>query len=567
MVKMRILGITDAKDCGAVILEGSKILAAVNEERLSRVKLESGFPYRSIAEVMRLSKTKPDQISAIAVAGIMSPFVMTRLLRTFQEHEDKVLDDPQRRDARSIMSDLLKYRLRVTETKPASCAGRIGKQFVEKIIRKDLPQSLRGTPLLLVDHHLAHAASAYYTSGKNVALCFTSDGYGDGVSMTVNLCRNGQIFRLYEADAKDSLGTFYSLITILLGFKPHRHEGKITGLAAFGKAENVAMAFPFVVNNGRVNYTGIEGHSGEKWLKQKIGKLPREDVAAWVQKGTEEAIHKMVNHWTGKTKVYDIILAGGVFSNVCVNQKVYESRNVKSVYIFPHMGDGGLAAGAAFAYLRPKNVRLQSVYLGRGYTDKDIKSELDAFNLHYEHYHPIEPKIAELLSEGKVVGRFSGSMEYGPRALGNRSIICEAKRKEVNDWLNKRLKRSEFMPFAPSTLAEYAKKCYKNIDGISHALTFMTITVDCTDWMKEHCPAVVHVDGTARPQLVHKEINPSYYTVLSEYNKITGIPTIVNTSYNMHEEPIVASPNDAIRSFLSGKLDFLAIGNYLAYQK
>jgi carbamoyltransferase len=154
-------------------------------------------------------------------------------------------------------------------------------------------------------------------------------------------------------------------------------------------------------------------------------------------------------------------------------------------------------------------------------------------------------------------------MEYGPRALGNRSILYQPTDSTVNDWLNKRLKRTEFMPFAPVTLDEFADQCYKNLDGARYAAKFMTITFGCTPWMKQRCPAVVHVDGTARPQLINQRTNPSYYRILQEYHKLTGLPSLINTSFNLHEEPIVCSPEDAIRAFRDGHLDYLAMGNYL----
>jgi carbamoyltransferase len=162
-----------------------------------------------------------------------------------------------------------------------------------------------------------------------------------------------------------------------------------------------------------------------------------------------------------------------------------------------------------------------------------------------------------------VVARCDGRMEYGPRALGNRSILYQPTDASVNEWLNKRLKRTEFMPFAPVTLAEFADQCYENLDGARYPAQFMTITFNCTDWMKKHCPAVVHIDGTARPQLIHHDTNPSYYRILNEYYKITGLPSLINTSFNMHEEPIVCTPHDAIRGFLQGNLDYLALGKYL----
>ena len=174
--------------------------------------------------------------------------------------------------------------------------------------------------------------------------------------------------------------------------------------------------------------------------------------------------------------------------------------------------------------------------------------------------------VAELIHSGKVVARFDGRMEYGPRALGNRSIMYHAREPEVNQWLNHRLGRTEFMPFAPVTLYEDRENCYHNIKGAEHAAEFMTVTFDCTDQMKKDCPAAVHVDGTARPQLIRREVNQGYYDILKEYQKISGISSLINTSFNMHEEPIVCSPYDAIRAFLDGDLDYLAIGQHLVKQ-
>ena len=173
--------------------------------------------------------------------------------------------------------------------------------------------------------------------------------------------------------------------------------------------------------------------------------------------------------------------------------------------------------------------------------------------------------IAKLLAQGRVVARFNGRMEFGPRSLGNRSILYHCRDASVNDWLNKRLHRTEFMPFAPSTLADHADECYVGVEPSRYTAEFMTITYDCTDWMKQHCPAVVHVDGTARPQLVTRESNPRYYRLIDEYRKLSGIPSVVNTSFNMHEEPIVRSPEDAVRAYLMSRLDYLAIGPFLAW--
>ena len=206
---------------------------------------------------------------------------------------------------------------------------------------------------------------------------------------------------------------------------------------------------------------------------------------------------------------------------------------------------------------------LKDVYLGPEYSDAEIKAALDQAGLKYQCYEKIEPRIAKLLAAGKIIGRFNGRMEYGPRALGNRTILVQATDHGVNDALNKKLKRTEFMPFAPAVLMEAAEQCFIGVERARHAASFMTITFACTDFMKQTMPAAVHVDGTARPQLVEKAINPSLHAVISAYEKLTGIPGVINTSFNMHEEPIVCSPDDAIRSFLDGALDHLAIGNYL----
>jgi carbamoyltransferase len=236
------------------------------------------------------------------------------------------------------------------------------------------------------------------------------------------------------------------------------------------------------------------------------------------------------------------------------------------------MGDEGLAVGAALAQSVSSGQamatsmgpgELQDVYFGPSYGAKEIESALAEQGTDAEYIPDIERKIAELLAAGSVVARFDGRMEYGPRALGNRSILYQPTDSTVNDWLNRRLKRTEFMPFAPVTLEEFADQCYENLEGARYPARFMTITFDCTPWMKQHCPAVVHVDGTARPQLINRKINLRYYRIVDEYRKITGLPSLINTSFNMHEEPIVCCPADAIRAFKDADLDYLAMGNYL----
>jgi carbamoyltransferase len=273
-----------------------------------------------------------------------------------------------------------------------------------------------------------------------------------------------------------------------------------------------------------------------------------------------------VSYYMRKTGIRRLVLSGGVVANVKLNQRLKEIPGVEGIFVHPNMGDGGCGTGAALLEFygagRPAPA-IEDVYWGPSFTQDQIKEALSRAQLPFDEYSPIEPKIAQLIAAGKVVARFNGRMEYGPRALGNRSILYHAKEPEVNQWLNQRLGRTEFMPFAPATLDEHRDECYRNVSGAEFAAQFMTVTFDCTERMRTDSPAAVHVDGTARPQLVTATSNPSFHRIISEYYRLSGIPSVINTSFNMHEEPIVCTPDDAIRAFLQGNLDYLAIGDCL----
>ena len=424
--------------------------------------------------------------------------------------------------------------------------------------------------LVSIPHHYAHAACAYWASGYDRALAVSIDGQGEGITSQIYLVEAGEFKLLKETRVPDSLGVFYAAVTKALGFIPARHEGKVTGLAAYAKpdpsllAEIRKLAFYFPEGNFRApsvygSYPRIKG------LVRKFG---REQMAACFQQVLEEVAVEYVGYYVKKHEITNIAFAGGVAANVKLNQRLHGISGIRNIFIFPHMADGGLGYGAAQILYRAKSgdkksSPIQDVYWGPEYTDDEIESLLKRYGVDYKRSSGIESEIAEILTRDKVVAHFHGRTEFGPRALGNRSILYPATNPKVNDWLNHQLKRSEFMPFAPVTLAEYASKCYVDLKGAEDAARFMTITVDCTEEMKRQSPAVVHVDGTARPQLISEELNPRYYRILLEYYKRTGIPSLVNTSFNMHEEPIVSSPEDAVRSFLRGNLDYLAIGGFL----
>lgn len=430
-------------------------------------------------------------------------------------------------------------------------------------------------PVRFIDHHYCHATAAYYSSGFGPdATVLTIDGGGDGISAKAFDVTGGRITELRKVRSFDSLGAFYSYITQISGFKAGRHEGKITGLAAHGEPVYVDLLDSLITyrDGGFVNVGNIFFHSAIEELRKRLpAGWKREDLAASIQLHTERMVKEFARYWVRRTGHKDVALAGGLFANVRINQEVHELPEVNRCFVHPGMSDCGMGIGAALAAYYDREPRprthtrcLDVVFLGPEYSEAEIQSALDTAEVDYGRPEDLEREVARLLSQGAVVARFDGRMEYGPRALGNRTILYQPTDPSVNDWLNQALQRTEFMPFAPSVLAEEAERCFENIEGAERTAQFMTITFDSTPWMKENCPGVVHIDGTARPQLVRREDNPKYYRIIQEYYEITGLPVVINTSFNMHEEPIVCSPEDAVRAFQLGHLDYLAIGPFLA---
>ena len=571
---MKVLGIADGLTSGAALLENGKILYAVNEERLIRAKMATGFPRESICKVLEDTRTRPEDIDAIAIAMVNDYFREKAVpfegwfLRDQAPLKEALLS------ASSHMTRALGFSpfLQKSYYKLKFQIGKARRKAIQELLRRDWGLTCT---IKFIDHHFAHACSAYYTAGLDEATLITMDGAGDNASSHVYHVKHGQFRKLWNVDSFNSIGNYYGYITHICGFKAHRHEGKITGLAGYGEpiyADTLRRFITYegrsIVNKGQVFYWAAV-RAIEKALPTSY---KREDLAASMQQLLEDVGCAYIRHWMDTTGCPDLALAGGVFANVKLNQRIQELDNVRSVFIHPGMGDEGLAVGAAFAVsgemgmkfgTKVASSKLADVYLGPDFSDCEIERAVARAGLKGAYVRDIERQIAELLAKGHIVARFNGRMEYGPRALGNRSILSQATDPTVNDWLNKRLKRTEFMPFAPVTLEEFADQCYGNLNGARYPAQFMTITVNCTNWMKEHCPAVVHVDGTARPQIIDERTNPSYYRIVEEYRKLTGLPTLINTSFNMHEEPIVCTPSDAVRAFVEGHLEYLAIGNYL----
>ncbi|MBI4049956.1 MAG: hypothetical protein HY398_00735 [Candidatus Doudnabacteria bacterium] len=559
-------------------MEGS-ILFAINEERLSRKKQDGDFPEKSIAAMFAHTGIKKEEIAVVAVPTL-----------SFWGKVGRVMQFLWRERRRRMLNPATYFAIwRVAFGKKRS--GRLGKSgeinqeqdpFMMRYQWRDfIKKNFPNAKIKMIDHHLCHAASAYYTSPWENALIITADGAGNMLSSIVAVGEKGRIRILDKTFVPHSPGSFWGSITKVCGFRSGtRHGGKTTGLAAAGDPNKLIYKMRQIIS-----CDGIRFHVREEllfdpqrlipnWssyeperLKNFLGENSREDVAAAAQKRLEEIIVELVRNARKVVPFDKVVMAGGTFANVLVNEKVLELPGIDDVYICPAMSDGGLAVGAALYTLsrikkflpRP----IGNVYLGPKYSEGAIKNYLEKIGAKFELMNRPATKIAELIHNNKVVAFYQGRMEWGPRALGNRSILYAAKDPKVNDWLNKKLRRSEFMPFAPVTLIEHIKDCYIGIADDPLAAKYMTITYQCTDQMKRESPACAHLDGTARPQVIKREDNPYYYDILSEYHKLSGIPTIINTSFNMHEEPIVCQPEDAVRAFLDSGLDCLVMENYL----
>ncbi|MBY0514484.1 MAG: hypothetical protein K2P78_11300 [Gemmataceae bacterium] len=606
---MRVIGISPLdKDSTVSFMDDGRVLFACGEERLSRVKLQSGFPDRALK--MGFERTGWDVGSVDAVAYAFFDWdEEARLIREAMQLDARTGGAGTLRAAAARYSTAAKADYRVDRTTRIPGLDTEASEFVprkswlKRLAYGTLASSgwldwrahrslfadwakraiddhkqwsgelaaglkrfgLDRVPLRRFHHHDTHAANSFHASGYDRALAVTLDGYGSGCCGGVYAVGPDGIRVLHRFAFPNSLGIFYEHVTSGLGFKPSRHEGKIVGLASYGNPKLLAdvLLDRFDTTNGDIRIRGGMDHHITRAL---AGRFAKRDVAAAYQFVLEEVARRAISYWVAKTGHTRVVVSGGVHANVKLNQRIREIPGVEAVFVYPNMGDGGCGTGAAmlaFGHERMPKEGFDTVYFGPDYTEADIRAALDADGLKYERHDDVEERVAGLLAENAIVGRFNGRMEYGPRALGNRSVLYPAREPEVNQWLNKQLGRTEFMPFAPACLASAAPRLFKNLTGCEKTAEFMTVTFDCTDEMKRHSPAAVHVDGTARPQLVTPRSNPSFHRILSAYEARTGIPVLINTSFNMHEEPIVGSPQDAVRAFLLGNVDYLAAGPFL----
>lgn len=433
--------------------------------------------------------------------------------------------------------------------------------------------------IIRVEHHIAHAYStfAFYENVKFGDYLITSDGFGDGISARIREYGNRDIANL---KLENSTALIYQFVTGALGYKEHQHEGKITGLAAFGKPKYLTEFENININDYSLTEEEIKQAEDsaiidfDKFLLLKKavyglvktlldnGAEPK-DIAATIQEFAE--IHtiewiKANVHNTGR----NCYLAGGLFANVKINQRIKDTGIFKNVYVCPAMGDEGTAVGAAIAV--SEAVHSPKISPNKCGTIAD-ELEIGAMPGHnvtkIESDEELANAIASRLADNKIVCLVKGEMEFGPRALCHRSILYNCDTKETNTWLNDKLGRTEFMPFAPVTREEVADDLFLNLDGGRDSAKYMTMTFDCTDEFIQNYPAACHIDNTARPQIVSKNEDPFIWSVLDIYQNITGKKALINTSFNLHNNPIIESAEVAINSWLTSDTDVLVIGNTL----
>ena len=555
---MIVLGIADNHDaCAAVVVDG-RVAAAVNQERVDRVKHSGAFPWGAIDEALRVAGVRERDVDRIVVGSAFTP---SAALRAMPDQHAKA------RGAGQFSPWLHRYIVYQSALKSAGMHT-----FEVDACRAILRRRLKARPFVkasieMMDHHRAHAEAAYRTQAEHRCLVLTVDGMGDGLTATASLGGDGQLDRLWRQSGLASVTTFYSRVTERLGFTALRHEGKVTGLAAY-----VVPPKDLVNHMSRRVHFDSPGFSKVSVRRMdrpddafwgELDKYSREEVAAAAQKVLEDAVVPFVDHWARETDCGNVAVAGGVFANVKLNQRIAALESVNSLWVVPHMGDGGLAVGAALGSIGSVPRQISDVYWGTDPTPKEIRSALSLAGLSKTKVTGIPEKVAALLADGKVVARCSGAMEWGPRALGNRSILASPFDPSINDWLNERLKRSEFMPFAPVIRSEDADRWFLGVEKASESARFMTVCFDVTPAFAKACPAAVHVDKTARPQIVRSEEQPELHATLTAFGEITGVPALINTSFNMHEEPMVRTATDGIRAWKAAQLDALWLGDHL----
>jgi carbamoyltransferase len=559
-----VLGISAEHDAGAVLLVDGHLVAAVNEERLTRRKLFTGYPERSIESVLGQAGVRHEDVTAIGVS-------------TWIHVPEEAWDWFQRDYRKALLTSALnrpfgKSLMRVPAVLGSARAlGRGLAWPFRRAIRSKLRTQGFPAPVSFVDHHRCHTYSALGTNCQGQTLTMTLDAQGDGCCAEVGWWNGSSCKILCRVPFFDSPAHYYGYVTHLLGFQQMHHEGKVTGLAAHGDPSVLgplfASYFSFSPAHGHIVNRGGYLVPQIEQLRARLERHQPADIAAGVQDALERAVVDFARHWLQRYAEprIDVAIAGGVFANVRVNQRIAELPAVRTLSVHQHMGDGGLSYGAALevdhrlsgdSWTPPQ---LRDVCLGPAPSDREIDEAVVRSGGEVLAGNPSDV-VARLLADGYCGGVCRGRMEYGPRALGHRSILYRADDPTVNQWLNARLSRTEFMPFAPMVLSSRASDYFVPLEAVREALHYMVTTVGTTALCRERAAAVSHVDHTARPQLIDDR-EPFIQAVLHEFERHTGTPVLVNTSFNHHGEPIVNTPSEAVATARGAGLGFLVLGD------
>ncbi len=558
---MYLLSIHDGHTSTAALFRNNELLAAASEERFTRKKCQEGMPVNAINYVLNEAKIAPEDVDEIVLPTLSKPLL----------GEDLKLTGTNK---------LRRYVFRFSPYIPSRIRDSdFALKMYRALTRKDMSSyneqikemGFKVEPYTL-DHHLSHA-SAYYFSPFDKALVFTLDGSGDGLSGTVYYAEGDNLQLLKKINSYHSIGEMYTRVTQYLGMKPLEHEYKVMGLAPYASKKYGEQAYKkfskyFTHRNGSIiNTSGGYGLSFLNILKRDMFGVRFDNIAYGLQKRLEEVVLSWINYWVAKKKVYNIVLSGGVFMNVKLNMKI--KNEFPNMFVFPSCGDESLPL-TSLAYVssvkygkRPKP--LGPIYLGPEYSSDQIENTLESKKyaklVRYTRTRSPEREAARRIADGKIVARFNGRMEWGARALGNRSILADASNLVNVQKINRAIKKRDFwMPFAPSMLDGWHKEYLVNA---SYA-PYMILAFQSTKLARKDLIAAMHqFDFTVRPQVVKKTWNPSYYELLYNYSKITGRGGLLNTSFNLHGFPIVNSPSDALRTLLNSEIDYLIMGNYI----
>lgn len=563
--RMNILGIGGfSHDSSAVLVCDGKLVAGVAEERLSRVKHQGGVPRRAVRYCLEAAGLGPEDVDHIG--AYMCP--LRRLGRR------------------------LPYRIGKLARSPVYSVGFIGYELWHNAQYVLGMRSLRGTRTRLhfLEHHPAHAASAFLVSPFDRAALLTVDYIGEWAATWAGIGEGTTLEKLRAANYPNSLGVFYSAITDYLGFRRASDEYKVMGLASYGEPEyydafrKIIRARPDGWYDVDVSWLichylpgSIKGYFSRKFIERfgpprKKGEpleARHRNIAASAQRVLEDSVLRLAGWLHERTGLRRLCLAGGVALNCAMNGRLLRESPFEEIYVQPAAGDDGIGIGAAFRlhYALTGTQRsfvMEDACIGPSCSAAEIEAFLDGAKIVYDKPRDVEQRAAELIAEGKIVGWFQGRMEFGPRALGSRSILADPTRPEMKDLLNRYVKhREDFRPFAPSCLEERAGEYFADC----RSSPFMLFVYPVRPEMQARVPAITHVDGTARVQTVSRAVSPRYYRMIEAFEKLRGVPMVLNTSFNVMGEPIVNTPADAVRCFYSTGMDALAIGDCVVLKR